>query len=537
MFSIIHRYIFRETFKVFALATVALSVILCLGMILRPVQDIGIGPRQVLHLIGYMMPITLTFVLPIAALFAASLCYGRFAADNELDACRASGVGMFSLVYSGFVLSIMVAMANLFLSFYVTPTFVQRAEKSLKADAQKIIFRSIQRQGFYKSPDEGWQIYADFADPKEEILSGVVITEMRHSRIERIVTCDDAYLHINPTSRFNEVQITAVNTTLVDMAGGKTSYAQSPKLSILKEFPPLLGDDIKFKKIDEIKKIRADFMSFKPIAKDAFETYGQYTAELLAEDIRQKIKTGDKFCRLLSGTKLLKFTADNCTIKGGQNILLEAVILEEYLDLKAKEPDRTSSSSQASFQISIENGRPALTLVLYNANWHTKSGSYGIADRLTFQNIALPNNIIQIINDKSAASLLDIIKADKIRQNLRQGPSEELKALLGKLDSRIRKVEATIKAETHSRLAFGIGCVPLVLIGIGLGIIKKGGHLLSAFGVSSIPAAVLIVCIMSGKNIIENLASRPNAGMLLIWAGPLVLILLAGVIYRTLLKH
>jgi lipopolysaccharide export LptBFGC system permease protein LptF len=176
-------------------------------------------------------------------------------------------------------------------------------------------------------------------------------------------------------------------------------------------------------------------------------------------------------------------------------------------------------------------------MVLYNANWHTKSGSYGIADRLTFQNIALPNNIIQIINDKSAVSLLDIIKADKIRQNLRQGPSEELKALLGKLDARIRKVEATIKAETHSRLAFGIGCVPLVLIGIGLGIIKKGGHLLSAFGVSSIPAAVLIVCIMSGKNIIENLASRPNTGMLLIWAGPLVLILLAGVIYRVLLRH
>jgi hypothetical protein len=217
--------------------------------------------------------------------------------------------------------------------------------------------------------------------------------------------------------------------------------------------------------------------------------------------------------------------------------LLEAVTLEEYLDLKAKEPDRTSSSSQASFQISIENGRPALTMVLYNANWYTKSGSYGIADRLTFQNIALPNNIIQIINDKSAVSLLDIIKADKIRQNLRQGPSEELKALLGKLDARIRKVEATIKAETHSRLAFGIGCVPLVLIGIGLGIIKKGGHLLSAFGVSSIPAAVLIVCIMSGKNIIENLASRPNIGMLLIWAGPLVLILLAGIIYRLLLKR
>ena len=176
-------------------------------------------------------------------------------------------------------------------------------------------------------------------------------------------------------------------------------------------------------------------------------------------------------------------------------------------------------------------------MALYNANWQTKSGSSGIADRLTFQSIALPSNIIKIINDNSAASMLEVISADKIRQNLKQGPSQELKTLLDKLDTRIRKVEATIKAETHSRLPFGIGCIPLVLIGIGLGIIKKGGHLLSAFGASSIPAAVLIVCIMSGKNITENLASRPSMGTLLIWAGPFILFLLAGVIYRVLLKH
>jgi lipopolysaccharide export LptBFGC system permease protein LptF len=538
MILILHRYIFRETFKVFVLATLALSVILSLGMILRPVQEIGVGPRQVLDLIGYMLPITLTFVLPIAALFAASLCYGRFAADNELDACRASGIGMYSLVYPGLILAIMVAMANLFLSFYVTPAFVQRAEKALKADAQKIIFRNIQQKGFYKAPDGGWQIYADYADPKNEILSGVVITELKHSKIQRIVSCDDAYVHINTQNRFNEVQITAVNTSLVEMTDNKTSYAQSPKLSIRKEFPPLLGDDIKFKKIDEIKRIRADFMNFNPIAKEAYQVYGQYIAELLAQEIREKINIGDRFCRLLSGQKLLRFTADKCTIRGEQNILLEGnVTLEEYLELSAKEPDRTSVSSQASIQIGIENGRPSLTMVLYNANWHTKSGSQGIADRLTFQSIALPESITRIINDKSAASLLDIIRADKIRQNLPAGASGELKTLLGKLDERIRKVEATIKAQTQWRLSFGIGCIPLVLIGIGLGIIKKGGHLLSAFGVSTIPAAVLIVCIMSGKNLIENLVPHPSMGTLIIWAGPIILIFLTGVIYSVLLRH
>ena len=69
MVSILHRYIFRETFKIFALSAVALSIVLSLGMILRPVQEMSVGPAQVLSLIGYMLPITLTFVLPMAALF------------------------------------------------------------------------------------------------------------------------------------------------------------------------------------------------------------------------------------------------------------------------------------------------------------------------------------------------------------------------------------------------------------------------------------------------------------------------------------
>ena len=56
----LHRYIFRELLKVFLLAAVAMALILSLGIILRPIQDYGVGPRQVVHLIGYFLPITLS---------------------------------------------------------------------------------------------------------------------------------------------------------------------------------------------------------------------------------------------------------------------------------------------------------------------------------------------------------------------------------------------------------------------------------------------------------------------------------------------
>jgi lipopolysaccharide export LptBFGC system permease protein LptF len=146
-------------------------------------------------------------------LFAASLIYGRLAADNELDACRASGISLLTLVYPGLALAIIVAVANLMLSFHVMPIFVHRAEKSLKADAKQILFRNIQRKGYYKlPPEERYLIYADLADPENDTLSGVVVVEAEAGQIEEITTAQSAKILFNPDRRFNEVQITAHNT-------------------------------------------------------------------------------------------------------------------------------------------------------------------------------------------------------------------------------------------------------------------------------------------------------------------------------------
>ena len=77
----------------------------------------------------------------------------------------------------------------------------------------------------------------------------------------------------------------------------------------------------------------------------------------------------------------------------------------------------------------------------------------------------------------------------------------------------------------------------MILIGIGLGILKRGGHLLSAFGASCIPAAILIVCIMSGKQLTENLGAQNVSGISVMWAGCITLFVITLGLYRYLLKH
>ncbi|MHC4633137.1 MAG: LptF/LptG family permease, partial [Planctomycetota bacterium] len=279
MIFTLQRYIFREAFKVFVLAAVALTLIMSLGSIVRPVQEYGVGPRQALHLISYFLPIGLTFVLPVAALFATALIYGRLASDNELDACRASGISLLTLIYPGLALGIMVAIANLILSFYVVPAFVRRAERALKADAKQILFRNIQRRGYYKlPPDERYLIYADQANLQDNTLSGVVVTEVKSYGIKQITAAESAKVSFNPHERFNEVRVTARNTYQVgseDEGGVFFEWG-----SFTAEFGSMLGDSIKFNKIDEMKRIRTDLTRFYPIDKLARDIHAQFFTEL-----------------------------------------------------------------------------------------------------------------------------------------------------------------------------------------------------------------------------------------------------------------
>jgi lipopolysaccharide export LptBFGC system permease protein LptF len=101
---------------------------------------------------------------------------------------------------------------------------------------------------------------------------------------------------------------------------------------------------------------------------------------------------------------------------------------------------------------------------------------------------------------------------------------------------RLARVNNEIDAELHSRLVLGLGCVSLILTGLALGIHLRGGHLLSAFGASAIPAGILIAFILAGKQITENPATSAAMGVTVMWMGFVVLGVLTLILYRRLLK-
>jgi len=527
----LHRYILRELLKVFSLASIALTLILSLCSILQPVQEYGVGPGQVLSLMVYFLPITLTFILPMAALFASALVYGRFASDNEIDACRASGVSLVTLVYPGLALAIVVSIANLVLSFHMLPYFVHLAEKSLKADAKQILFRNIRRRGYYELPTKDWLIYADEARLRSDTLVGVVVASVKPEGIDTIYAAESASVKFNLHEKLNEVQIHASNAFEIGSEDeGGLSIAEG---AISAEFGSLLSDSIKFKKINEMKEIQADLMQFSPIEKLAHDSYAQFTTELLAQEIAGKTASdANSYYRLHSGEKLVDFRADRVEL-GSERIKLEGEIVVIESDTGGHGRATTLRPAKASLHIEGNKLAPTLTMDLHTVS---KEDSGDIKMRHVIRGLICPPST-DIRERLGTQDVLEAIERASDSGILTKGPGNELRSLEWELGKKIRKTLLQIRAEIHSRLVFGIGCVPMILIGIGLGVIKKGGHLLTAFGASCVPAAVLIVCIIGGKQIVENAGVTIVSGVTLIWSGLAFLLLLAGVIYHRLLRN
>ena len=549
MLFTLHRYILRELLKVFLLAALALTLILSMGSILRPIQQYGAGPRQVLFLMFCFLPITLTFVLPMAALFAGSLVYGRFAADNELDACRASGISILTLVFPGLLLSVAVAVATLFLSFQVMPRFVQLAETTLKADARHMFFRDIQKKGFFELPTDSryqYLIYADQADLNNDTLSGVIVTRVKDNQIEQITTAESAIVKFLADKNNNEVRITTNNAYQMDSQG----VLSLGSLLVTKQFGSLLGDDITFKRIDQMRQIQKDLSFFEPIAQQAGETFAQLATELLAEKIHSTISAGQTklntmaaadsngvkgFFDLPGEPNSIRFTASQYSVKDKRIELSGQIIATEY-DAMSKIPLHTFSSTQAYLNIDTSHGRPSVSMDIRNAR---QAETNQLKMRYIVTGLRLPDGIEKITDrfiTKTGSLNTEKLTGDlAIQAGLK--PGGILIDLQKGLQRKILQTRLEIKAEIHSRLVFATGCIAMILIGIGLGIFRRDGHLLSAFGASCVPAAVLVICIMSGKQLTKNLSAQAVSGVMLMWAGLAFLFLLASVLYYRLLKN
>lgn len=207
-----------------------LTVILVLVMSGKAVHQEGLSLATFLRLVPLLTLANVHVTLPLAVLVAVVLTYGRAAADNEVDALRASGVHPWHLGLPALVFGALGALVLLLALDVVTPwASVEQKRAARNVDWGAFLRARLDSGEPVKLDARTWVSADDFTD--EGLALGVRVQIFSEDgEIEREILADSAELGVSPARG-------ELTVTLRDFHTVRGPRAEGAAMTITKPLP------------------------------------------------------------------------------------------------------------------------------------------------------------------------------------------------------------------------------------------------------------------------------------------------------------
>ncbi len=215
----LHKYLTRQVLAALLLSVMVFTFVLLLGNVLKDILALLISGQArfttVLEAIALLIPFVLVFALPMGLLTATLLVFGRFSADQELIAARASGISLLSLITPVLLLSLFCCGLSAWVNMDLGPRS-RVAFKQMLYDARADLTHLRLPENTYLPISTNYLFYAEKSSDAH--LTGVKIW---WSSYNSYITAPKGQLEIDTTNKqytlvlFNAAAFTVTSNNAV----------------------------------------------------------------------------------------------------------------------------------------------------------------------------------------------------------------------------------------------------------------------------------------------------------------------------------
>lgn len=588
MLRTLHGYLTRDLLKGTLLSLIAITLLMTVLAIIQPLRQMGLAGEQVLSLFLFTLPVMLSFTLPVATLFAATLVYGRFSQDRELLACRASGISTMTLLRPALILGLVVTAMSLVLSNFIAPN-LQTMAMLAQSNVRGLVYNRLNTVGHVDYFEAGKRhiIHADSVDVEHDQLDGIVYAYIRvatkkdgarsaaspaakaegakknskKAKAREAVEPNDSYskmsgaylasatgarLHFDSSdSGQNRLTIQPIDLSVVQ-TGDRIAPSRSFSMGSNRFLMPVenpIKDKPSFYRWDELLRAYKDPSLTGGISRQLEKIRKRICSDLLSREIVTAISGGRKYAIQGKGDESYELSAP-------------AVDIDEHGAADLHGPTQGATAPRPVVMTVLRAGKPFQTVAAQVAQVSTEWSRMADEPQVT---IRLEGDIEVAIDVPGGRQILrpeewvrgeirlpaDVRdRVDKLRPadlcshpELHTRNEQILKEIRALQNVQIPRLRDALLAELHSRVAYGVSCFLMVAMGAALGLMFRGGQFISAFAISAVPASAVITMLLMGKGMVRNQDLPPELGLTCIWGGIVLLVLANIVIYIRLARR
>jgi lipopolysaccharide export LptBFGC system permease protein LptF len=203
----LHAYLLRQILASLLMTVAVFSFVLLLGNVLREILTLLVNRQAsfglVTQAVGLLIPFVWVFALPMGMLTATLLIFGRFSADQELTAVRASGISLLSLISPILLLSLALCALSALVNMEIAPR-CRVAYKALLDNLKKIEISNVQLpEGRFIKDSRGYIFFVGKnrrgTEPGSRALQDVMVFVLKNeTNVDLTVRAPHGTLQVDP---------------------------------------------------------------------------------------------------------------------------------------------------------------------------------------------------------------------------------------------------------------------------------------------------------------------------------------------------